>query len=195
VATSEAVCDFFRSLFSMLSPESLPHSNIDPLSLSEPAREAVASIDSKLAVSGFTSLQVLSQDSLAGQRTSTTVTSILGVLALLLASLGVYGVMAYSVSCREREFGIRIALGARRSRILRLLYSSVLRLVLSGMALGIVLAYAAQIWIASMLEIKQVNPLAIALGGLMLCLIAAIAAAAPARRAMSVLPMEALRSE
>jgi predicted permease len=172
-----------------------PGLDIDPLSLSEPARGAVASIDAKLAVSGFTSVQVLSRDSLAGQRTSTTVTSILGVLALLLASLGVYGVMAYSVSRREREFGIRIALGASRSRILRLLYSSVLRLVLSGMALGIVLAYAAQIWIASMLQIKQVNPLAIALGGLLLCLIAAIAAAAPARRAMSVLPMEALRSE
>ncbi len=172
-----------------------PGLDTDPLSLTEPARRAVTSIDSKLAVSGFTSLEVLSQDSLAGQRTSTTVTSILGVLALLLASLGVYGVMAYSVSRREREFGIRIALGASRSRILRLLYSSVLRLVLSGMALGIVLAYAAQIWIASMIEIKQVNPLAIALGGLLLCLIAVIAAASPARRAMSVLPMQALRSE
>jgi putative ABC transport system permease protein len=172
-----------------------PGLDIDPLSLTEPARRAVTSIDSKLAVSGFTSLEVLSQDSLAGQRTSTTVTSILGVLALLLASLGVYGVMAYSVSRREREFGIRIALGASRSRILRLLYSSVLRLVLSGMALGIVLSYAAQIWIASMLEIKQVNPLAIALGGLLLCLVAAIAAASPARRAMFVLPMQALRRE
>jgi putative ABC transport system permease protein len=172
-----------------------PSLDIDPLSLTEPARRAVTSIDSTLAVSGLTSLEILSQDSLAGQRTSTTVTSILGVLALLLASLGVYGVMAYSVSRREREFGIRIALGASRSRILRLLYSSILRLVLSGMALGIVLAYAAQIWIASMLEIKQVNPVAIALGGLLLCLIAAIAAASPARRAMSVLPMQALRRE
>jgi ABC-type antimicrobial peptide transport system permease subunit len=63
------------------------------------------------------------------------------------------------------------------------------------MALGIVLSYATQIWIASMLEMKQVNPPAIALGGLLLCLIAAIAAASPARRAMSVLPMQALRRE
>ena len=172
-----------------------PGLGADPLSLTEPARTAVASIDPKLAVSGFSSLEVLSQDSLAGQRTSTTVTSILGVLALLLACVGVYGVMAYSVSRREREFGIRIALGASRSRILRLLYSTVLRLVLCGMAVGAVLVSLAQVWIASMLEIKEINPLAIALGGLLLCVIAAIAAAAPARRAMRVVPMQALRSE
>jgi predicted permease len=172
-----------------------PGLGADPLSLTEPARTAVASIDPKLAVLGFSSLEVLSQDSLAGQRTSTTVTSILGVLALLLACVGVYGVMAYSVSRREREFGIRIALGASRSRILRLLYSTVLRLALSGMALGVVLVCFAQVWIASMLEIKEINPLAVALGGLLLCVIAAIAAAAPARRAMRVAPMQALRSE
>jgi predicted permease len=172
-----------------------PGFGADPLTLTGPARAAVASIDPKLAVSGFSSLEVLSENSLAGQRTSTTVTSILGVLALLLASVGVYGVMAYSVSRREREFGIRIALGASRSRILRLLYFTVLRLVLSGMALGVVLACFAQVWIASMLEIREINPLAIALGGLLLCVIAAIAAAAPARRAMRVVPMQALRSE
>jgi putative ABC transport system permease protein len=172
-----------------------PGLGADPLSLAEPARAAVASIDPKLAVSGFSSLEMLSQDSLAGQRTSTTVTSILGVLALLLASVGVYGVMAYSVSRREREFGIRIALGASRSRTLRLLYLTVLRMVLSGMALGVVLAFFAQVWVASMLQIKEINPLAVALGGLLLCFIAAIAAAAPARRAMRVIPMQALRSE
>jgi ABC-type antimicrobial peptide transport system permease subunit len=103
--------------------------------------------------------------------------------------------MAYSVSRREREFGIRIALGASRSRILRLLYSTVLRLVLSGMVLGVILAYFAQVWIASMLEIKEINPLAIASGGLLLCFIAGLAAAAPARRAMRVVPMQALRNE
>jgi len=178
-----------------LALRTAPGFGADPLSLSEPARAAVASIDPRLAVSNMASLEVLSQEALAGQLTATTVTSILGVLALLLASIGVYGVMAYSVSRREREFGIRIALGASRARILRLLYSSVFRWVLSGMLLGMVLAWFGQVWIRSMLEIKETSPLVMALGGLLLCVIAAAAAAAPARRAMSVAPVKALRDE
>jgi putative ABC transport system permease protein len=172
-----------------------PKFGADPLALGDPSRSAVASINPKLAVSGITSLDVLSQDALAGQRTSTTVISILGALALLLASIGIYGVMAYSVSRREREFGIRIALGANRVRILRLLYGAVFRMVLGGMALGILLAYGAHVWIASMVGMKGTSPLAIALGVCLLSLIATIAAVAPARRAIRVVPMDALRNE
>jgi predicted permease len=172
-----------------------PSSTADPLSLAEPARAAVASIDSRLAVSDVSSFGDLSQNALAGQRTSTTVTSVLGVLALLLASVGIYGVMAYSVSRREREFGIRIALGANRARILRLLYSAVFRLVLAGVSLGIVLAFGARAWLESMLGAKGAGPGAIVAGALLLSAVAAIAAAAPARRATRVHPVEALRSE
>jgi ABC-type antimicrobial peptide transport system permease subunit len=156
---------------------------------------AVASIDPKMAVANVTSLDLLSQEALAGQRTSTTVTSILGALALLLASVGVYGVMVYSVSRREREFGIRIALGSDRSGILRLLYSSVLRLLVIGMGLGILLAYGARVWIASMVGGEGASPGAIALGGLLLSAAAVIAAAAPAYRATRIFPVEALRNE
>jgi predicted permease len=172
-----------------------PGLNADPLTLSEPARAAVASIDPRLAVSNISSLDVLAQQSLAGQRTSTTVTAVLGVLALLLASVGIYGLMAYSVSRREREFGIRIALGASRARIFRLLYSTVFRLVLSGVALGILLAYGARIWVAALLGAKGIGPEAIVAGGLLLGAVAVAAAAAPARRATRVHPMDALRNE
>ncbi len=167
----------------------------DPLSRAGPARAVVASIDPRMSVANITSLEVLSQEALAGQRTSTTVMSVLGALALLLGSVGVYGVMVYSVSRREREFGIRIALGATRQRILRLLYVAVFRLLLIGMGLGILLAYSARVWIASMLGAQSASPGAIVLGGLLLSAAAVVAAAAPVRRATRILPMEALRNE
>jgi putative ABC transport system permease protein len=103
--------------------------------------------------------------------------------------------MAYAVSRREREFGIRIALGSNRERILRLLYGSVLRLFASGMVLGILLAYAARVWIASMVGAESASPGAVVLGGLLLGVVAAIATAAPAHRATRIRPMEALRNE
>ena len=174
---------------------SSPSFAADPLALASPVRAAVASIDPKLSVANITSLDVLSQEAFAGQRTSTTVMSVLGGLALLLASVGVYGLMAYAVSRREREFGIRMALGSNREGILRLLYGSVLRLFASGMVLGILLAYAARVWIASMVGAESASPGAVVLGGLLLGVVAAMATAAPAHRATRIRPMEALRNE
>jgi len=174
---------------------SSPNFGGDPIAFARPASAAVASIDPKMPVSSVTSLDVLSEEALAGQRTSTTVTGVLGALALLLASVGVYGVMAYLVSRREREFGIRIALGADRRGILKLLYSAVLRVLLIGIGLGILLAYGARFWIVSMLGAQGTNAGAVLLGGLLLSAAAVLAAAVPAHRATRILPMEALRNE
>jgi len=174
---------------------SSPNYGADPIALARPASAVVTSIDPKMPVSNVTSLDVLADEALAGQRTSTTVTAVLGALALLLASVGVYGVMAYSVSRREREFGIRIALGANRQAILRLLYSTVLRVLLIGMTLGILLAYGARFWIVSILGAQGSSPGAIVTGALLLSIAAILAAAIPAHRATRILPMEALRNE
>jgi predicted permease len=172
-----------------------PQFHTDPLTLAEPARKVVASIDPRLAVSNITSLELLAQDAISGQRTSTLVTAILGCLALLLASIGVYGVMAYTVSRRVREFGIRIALGSRRAGIVRLLFSGVLRLALVGIVLGAGLAYAARLWVNSLMGAGGSSPAALLLGALLMSAVAALATLLPARRAMRVEPMEALRSE
>jgi putative ABC transport system permease protein len=172
-----------------------PQFHADPLTLAEPARKVVASIDPRLAVSNITSLELLAQDAIAGQRTSTLVTAILGCLALLLASIGVYGVMAYTVSRRVREFGIRIALGSDRAGIVRLLFSGVLRLALAGIVLGAGLAYGARLWVNSLLGAGGSSPAALVLGALLMSAVAAVATLIPARRAMRVEPMEALRNE
>jgi putative ABC transport system permease protein len=171
------------------------HTRGDPMSLADPARRAVASIDPGQAVFNLSSLQALEQQSIAGQRTSTLVTAILGCLALLLASIGVYGVMAYSVSRREREFAVRMALGADRRSIVKILFAGMLRLTLSGMVIGAVLAVAMRAWIESLLGSDRSSPYALVASALLLCTVAALATLIPARHAMYVEPMQALRTE
>lgn len=171
------------------------HSRSDPMSLAQPARQAAASIDPGQAVSNINSLETLAQDSVAGQRTSTLVTAILGCLALLLASIGVYGVMAYSVSRREREFGIRMALGANRSTILKMLFAGAGKLAIAGTLIGAGLALAMRAWIESLLGANGTSAYALIVGALLLCGVAALATLVPARNAMNVEPMQALRTE
>jgi predicted permease len=167
----------------------------EPLAYVVSVRRAVISIDPGRAISNITSIQALADETIAGQRTSTIVIAIRGILALLLASIGIYGVMAYSVSRREREFGIRIALGSSRSKILTLLFSKVLRLVLAGMVLGACLTFAMRAWVASLLGATHENILALVVSGLLLCFVAALATLIPARLASRIDPIQALRSE
>ncbi|MGC2161261.1 MAG: ABC transporter permease [Silvibacterium sp.] len=167
----------------------------DPMALANIAQKAVTSIDPEQAVSDVTSLDALAQQSIAGQRTSTTITAILGCLALLLASIGVYGVMAYSVSRREREFGIRMALGANRGSIVKLLFAGMLRLTVVGMLIGAALALVMREWIDSLLGSNGTNPYALVVAAALLCAVAALATLVPARHAMYVEPMQALRTE
>jgi putative ABC transport system permease protein len=167
----------------------------NPMSMAESARHAVAAIDPGQAISDITSLDAVAQESIAGERTSTMVIAILGGLALLLASIGVYGVMAYTVSRREREFGIRIALGSTREGILKLLFSGAFRLVAVGMIAGAALTFAMHVWIDSILGSTGTSPMALVVAALLLSMVAALATWIPARKASRVEPMEALRSE
>lgn len=167
----------------------------DPLALAETVRRTVASIDPAQPVSDMSSLEELAQSSIAGQRTSTMVTAILGILALVLASVGVYGVIAYSVSRREREFGLRMALGANRAAIARLLLVGALRLMVAGVVLGTGLVLAMRAWIDSLLGSTGTSPTALLSAAILLCGVASIATLVPARRAIRIEPMRALRSE
>jgi ABC-type antimicrobial peptide transport system permease subunit len=135
-------------------------------------------------------------DSVATERFQTMLLSSFGIAALLLAVLGVYGVLAYSVSLRQQEFGIRVALGSDKTTLVRLVMRQAAIPIVGGIVAGLVLASGATHWIGSLLyETKAGNP-AVILGSIALLLVAAfVAALLPAWRAASVDPMQALRAE
>ena len=144
----------------------------DPLAFVESARRVVASIDPAQAIQTFSTLKAFDDENIAGERTSTLVAAILGTMALLLACIGVYGVMAYSVSRRQREFGIRIALGSSRSGILKLLFSGVFRLVGLGVILGGILTFVMHAWTASLLGANGTSVVSLVASALLLCVVA-----------------------
>ena len=119
-----------------------------------------------------------------------------GTLALLLASVGIYGVMSYSVTQRTHEFGIRMALGASRGSVLKMVMSNALRMAGMGVAIGIVLSLVSTRLMSTMLfGVGTADPLTLALTIIMLPAVALLASYIPARRATRVDPMIALRYE
>lgn len=138
----------------------------------------------------------LVEPQLAPWRASAVLLALFGALGLALAAVGLYGVVAYLVTRRTREIGLRMALGADRRRVFRLVLSGAGRLAAAGAAIGLLLAAAGARFAASLLYgVGALDPLVYALTAALLGAVALLAAALPARRAMRVSPMEALRSE
>jgi len=159
-------------------------------------RRAIWNIDPQVAIPALKSLDEQVNDSVATDRFQTMLLSSFGVAALLLALLGVYGVLAYSVSLRQQEFGIRIALGSGKAALMKLVMRQASYPVLGGVVIGLALAFVAARWVRSLLyETQTADPLAISVSLGLLIVAAALAAILPARRAASVDPMQVLRNE
>jgi predicted permease len=159
-------------------------------------RRAIWQIDPQVAIPTLKAMDDQVRDSVAGDRFQATVLSGFGLAALFLALLGVYGVLAYSVTLRRQEFGIRIALGSSKSTMIGLVFRQAAYPVLLGTGVGLMMALITLRWIRSLLyQTPVMDP--IALGGSLLLLLAAAAVAAivPAQRAASTDPMHVLRMD
>jgi len=160
------------------------------------ARRVVSSVDKDLALTNVATLQEVVDASLEGHRFRTALLTAFAAIALLLAALGIYGVLAYSVSQRSRELGVRLALGAAPTALVRLVVAQAMRPVAAGAIVGIVASAGVTRVMQSLLfNVQALDLFAYAAGALALTLIAAAACAVPAVRASRVDPVIVLRDE
>jgi predicted permease len=168
----------------------------DPRSIGDLVRAQVHDLDPNLPLYATTTLEIQIDNSLTAERLLTWLSSVFGMLATLLASVGLSGVVAFSVARRTREIGVRMALGAQRRDILFLAMNQMLPAVSLGLAVGLVAAYALNHLLGSMLyDIGSTDLATFAGAGILLVSVAALAAYLPARRAAQVDPLTALRYE
>ena len=171
-------------------------SALPPQQAENALRAAVRSIDPQLPLTQMQSMQQVVSGSEAPRRFNTVIISCFALAAVLLAVLGIYSVIAFSVASRVQEMAIRMALGSQRSGIMRLVLQSGMKLALLGCVLGLVGAAAASRLLRSFLfGVSPFDPLIMVLAAIAVFVLAGIASALPARRAASVDPMQALRGE
>jgi predicted permease len=168
----------------------------DPLNVAGTIRSTVQEIAPNLALARVRTLASQVDESLGQERLVALLASLFGVLALLLTCAGLYGVLSYSVSQRTHEIGIRMALGARAGDVLRLVVKQGMGLVLIGVGIGLVVAFALTRLLTNLLfGVKATDPLTFVAVTLLLGVIALLACWLPARRAAKVDPLTALRNE
>jgi putative ABC transport system permease protein len=168
----------------------------DPLALAGTVRKTVWEVDGDQPVSNVSTMEGVLSESIARQRFSTLLFGIFAGVALVLAAVGIYGVMSYSMAQRTREIGIRMALGAQRRDVLKLAVGQGLRLVAVGVAVGLAGALALSRVMTSLLYgVSATDPATLATISLVLVAVALLASYIPARRATKVDPLIALRYE
>jgi putative ABC transport system permease protein len=165
-----------------------------PESLAGPLREHLKAVDPDLPLSNVRTMEEVAANSVAARAVSIRVLAVFGVLALVLAAAGIYGVMAHLVALRSNEIGVRMTLGARPADIMRLILHEGAIQAIAGLAIGLIGAVLVMRTFRSLLyEISPADPMTLAVVGLVLLTTALLACALPARRAMRVDPVSALR--
>jgi predicted permease len=174
----------------------LIRTNGEPLAFLPPIKETIRKLDGDLPVFAIRSMEENLTTSLGTQRLSAILIGIFSTLALLLAAIGLYGVLAYSVGQRTREIGIRMALGATRTNILRLVVRQGMGMVVIGLGVGLLFSLAlARLLDRFVYGVTSRDPATILMAAVLLCAVGAMACWLPARRATHVDPLRALRQE
>ena len=168
----------------------------DPTALAPSARQIVRSADPQLAITALQAMADIRNTSMAPARASMLLLTLFAALAVIMAAVGVFGVMSYTVNLRAREMGIRLALGARPSEVRRMVVLDGMRHALAGVVIGV----AGAIWLTRtmrslLFQVTPGDPLTLAAAAVLLLATAAIACYAPARRATGVDPLIVLRTE
>ena len=168
----------------------------DPAAAGRIVQDAVASVDPSLPRTTVTTLTREASIALLPQRVAAIVTGVLGIAGVLLAAIGLYGLVSYGVTLRLREIGVRLALGASRGDVVRMVLAQGLRLTAVGAGLGLVAsAFATRLVEAYLLNVSAMDAVAFAGGVVVLLVVAVLAAVVPARRAGSADPLIVLRTE
>ena len=168
----------------------------DPTAIMGPVRRAVQELDPREIIYSVQTLDEVLANSFAARRLSMILLGIFAALSLVLSCIGIYGVISYLVGQRTHEIGVRMALGAQRNDVLRLILGQGVRMALMGVGIGLVAALALTRLMSRMLfGVSATDPLTFAGVAILLCGVAVVACYIPARRAMRVDPMEALRYE
>jgi predicted permease len=174
----------------------LARTNGDPLAAGKTVEKTIHELSADLVVFDITSLELREQIASFGQRVAGTFVGAFGLLALVLAAVGIYGVTSYTTRQRTHEIGIRMTLGASKRDVMRMVLGHGLRLTLIGVVLGLAASFALTRFLTSLLlGVTSTDALTFSSVALLLCAVALFACFIPARRAMRVDPMVALRYE
>jgi len=168
----------------------------NPMDLATTVQKEVSSLNPELPIYRVRTMSEVMGESVARRRLALVLLAIFAGLALLLASVGIYGVTSYVVAQRQQEIGVRMALGAGRSRVLRLVMGQGMGTILAGLAIGLLPSLLLTRLMGSLLfAVRPADPLALGGAAVLLMAVSVLAIFIPARRATKVNPMEALRYE